>query len=129
MMNVLVLIPTPLASPVVTIASASASAVVLNPAGVSNSDSSSVGLLPLPIPFTALNPVSSAFDDDFVLYTKYSPAAYWSFCHGRWGGRSCVLCVSCRLLPSLFDRLFLSSRPWSYFPPAYRYHASAVLFV
>ncbi|KAJ7890061.1 hypothetical protein B0H14DRAFT_2561341 [Mycena olivaceomarginata] len=80
MMNVLVLTlsllpPTPLASPVATTGSASVFAV-LNPAGVPNSDSSSVGLLPLPIPIAAPNSISSAFDDGFVLYTKYSSAAY-----------------------------------------------------
>ncbi|KAJ7362410.1 hypothetical protein DFH08DRAFT_950679 [Mycena albidolilacea] len=84
MMNVLVLtpcllLPTPLASPVVTTGPASASAAVLNPAGIPNSDSSSVGLLPLPIPITAPNPISSAFDDGFVLYTKYSSAANQPF--------------------------------------------------
>ncbi|KAJ7889473.1 hypothetical protein B0H14DRAFT_3855700 [Mycena olivaceomarginata] len=97
MKNVLVLtlcllLPTPLASPVVTTGSASASAAVLNPAGVPNSDSSSAGLLPLPVPITAPNPVSSAFDDDFVLYTKYSSAAYRPFCP-RPVGRTLVRAV------------------------------------
>ncbi|KAJ7762883.1 Alpha/Beta hydrolase protein [Mycena olivaceomarginata] len=83
-----------LASPVVV--SESASAVVANPASASpavlnsasaaaavpNSKSSSVGLLPLPlpIPITAPNPISPALYDDFVLYTKYSSAAYQPFC-------------------------------------------------
>ncbi|KAJ7890117.1 alpha beta-hydrolase [Mycena olivaceomarginata] len=82
-----------LASPVVVSESssavvanpASASPAVLNsaPAAVPNSESSSsVDLLPLPlpIPITAPNPISPALYDDFVLYTKYSSAAYQPFC-------------------------------------------------
>ncbi|KAJ7762881.1 hypothetical protein B0H14DRAFT_3594444 [Mycena olivaceomarginata] len=82
-----------LASPVVV--SESASAAVANPASASpavlnspsaavpNSESSSsVGLLRLPIPISAPNPISLALYDDFVLYTKYSSTAateYWQF--------------------------------------------------
>ncbi|KAJ7759467.1 hypothetical protein B0H14DRAFT_3596074 [Mycena olivaceomarginata] len=80
-----------LASPVVVSESAStavanaasASPAVLNSASaaVPNSESSSsVGLLRLPIPIAALNPISLALYDDFVLYTKYSSAAYQPFC-------------------------------------------------
>ncbi|KAJ7822810.1 hypothetical protein B0H14DRAFT_2598259 [Mycena olivaceomarginata] len=81
-----------LASPVVV--SESVSAVVTNTASASpalttlplprctKSKSSSVDFLPLPIPIpiTAPNPISPVLYDDFVLYPKYSSAAYQPFC-------------------------------------------------
>jgi hypothetical protein len=106
-----------LASPVVVSESssavvanpASASPAVLNsaPAAVPNSESSSsVDLLPLPlpIPITAPNPISPALYDDFVLYTKYSSAAYQPFC-ARPVGRVLVRAVRvvCSLFPTLFS--------------------------
>ncbi|KAJ7889528.1 alpha/beta-hydrolase [Mycena olivaceomarginata] len=63
-----------LASPVVV--SESASAVVANTARLL----SALLPLPLPIPITAPNSISPALYDDFVLYTKYSSAAYQPFC-------------------------------------------------
>ncbi|KAJ7893375.1 hypothetical protein B0H14DRAFT_3427459 [Mycena olivaceomarginata] len=81
-----------LASPVVV--SESVSAVVTNTASASpalttlplprctKSKSSSVDFLPLPIPIpiTAPNPISPVLYNDFVLYPKYSSAAYQPFC-------------------------------------------------